>query len=197
MIMNRLNQYINEKLKISETSFMLEKLKITADTKIRNNNELKYIGFNNIDKPLIIDNKVKVLLFYCKDSIDSNFDLMSGMNRFCLVFSSDNDKVSYMTINGGIKWNDSNCWTDLYTLRKSLGDIKWKNEKPIELSYSYPGSRGNKLYKINIKSAKLPIELMDNLYGEDHKTVLIKSRFGYATSTMNSIFNKFKKDGLL
>ena len=102
-----------------------------------------------------------------------------------------------MIINGGTKWNDKNCWTDLYTLRKSLGDIKWKNEKPIELSYSYPGGRGNQRFKIDIKSAELPIELMDKLYGEDHKTVLIKSKFGYATSIMKDIFNKFKKDGLL
>ena len=182
--MNKLQQYIQEKLKVNSKSKV-------------NNNDLKYIGHNDINKPLIINDKVKVLLFHCQDYIDSNFDLMSGMNRFCLVFSSDNNKVAYMTINGGIKWNDSNCWTDLYTLRKSLGDIKWKNEKPIELSYAYTGSRGIDKYKITIKSAELPIEIMDKLYGEDHKTILIRSIFGYATAIMKDIFKKFKDDGLL
>ena len=176
--------------------YILEKLKINSKSKV-NNNDLKYIGHNDINKPLIVNDKVKVLLFHCQDYMDSNLNLMSGMNRFCLVFSSDNEKVAYMTINGGIKWNDSNCWTDLYTLRKSLGDIKWKNEKPIELSYSYPGSRGNQRFKINVKSYELPIETMDKLYGEDNKTVLIKSRFGYATTIMQDIFKKFKDDGLL
>lgn len=176
--------------------YMLEKLKITKDTKINNYN-LKYIGYNNINNPLIVNDKVKVLLFHCQDYMDSNLNLMSGMNRFCLVFSSDNNKVAYMTINGGIKWNDKNCWTDLYTLRKSLGDIKWKKEQPIELSYSYPGSRGNQRFKIDVKSAELSIELMDKLYGEDHKTLLIQSRFGYPTTIMKDIFKKLKDDNLL
>ena len=62
--MNNLIDFIQEKLKISETSFMLEKLKINSKTKINNNSDLtgniidflftKYYHFNEVKE--IINN---------------------------------------------------------------------------------------------------------------------------------------------
>ena len=73
--MKQLNNFIIEKLKISETSFMLEKLKITKDTKINVDN----IDNINDDELLvellfdfIIDHKV-----YRKDFVKSRDDMFN------------------------------------------------------------------------------------------------------------------------
>ena len=76
--MNNLIDFIQEKLKISETSFMLEKLKINSKTKINNNSDLtgniidflftKYYHFNEVKEIInnwIIEYNVDFISILC------------------------------------------------------------------------------------------------------------------------------------
>ena len=133
--MKQLNVFIQEKLKISETSFILEKLKIGIDTKI--GRPYKYFPETYSDLKDIVDKRINDK----KDNIDFNDIDISNLKYIAGIFCYKNE-LTHIDIS---KWNVSNVedMQEMFIGCKNLetiGDISnWNTSKLKDVTGMFYG----------------------------------------------------------
>ena len=149
-----------------------------------------------IGRPLVKDDKVKVIALVSEKHIDDNLNLMTGMNTVCLLWSPEDEK-GYMVANGGVRWGDGKHWTSIKDIEKIIGKQDWKSLKSIKLSYSYASTIGEpRYYDIDVYSAEVDRKNLMKLYEDNGKGFWIHKR-GAATATVSEIIKDWRKKGVL